>query len=265
MSAVHDLELVRARWRRALAREALDTVDREDFGAKGLARRLRTPSARLLVLPADPELEVVDTDEWLWAWIKNFEAIEVAGRPVHFGNQHVPSAHAAVLVNGSSRREPWNSYLAIHRSGALECGLGDRGAWERMDRDDNLIRVFNLISIVACTWAMLKFGAALREHAVSAGPFQMTIALERTERALLGNLGEGWAEPLDWSNDLPPCGDAHLLWHLELDEWPDEDAAQRIAFRVGDHIEDAWGFSGRRYLARIGEHAGRFDVRQLPS
>jgi hypothetical protein len=265
MSDLHDLELIRARWRRALTCETLDTIDRDDFAMSGLAKRLGTSSARLLVLPLDPELAVVETDQWLWASMKNFETIDVAGRRFHLGAQQVPTAHAVVLVNSYGTRQPWSSYVAIHRSGAIEYGLGDRGAWERNDKEGNLIRVFNLISIVGCTWAMFKFATALRERLAPPGPYHLTVALQRTAGAYLGNVGEGWAEPLSWDNDLPPCADPHLLWHLELDDWPDDDTAQALAFRVGDYVEDAWGFAGRRYLARAGELSGRFDARQLRS
>ncbi len=265
VNELSDGELIRARWRRALRREALDKVDRDGFALGGLARRLGSPSVRLLVLPSDPDAEIVEVDEWLWAWVKNFETMEVAGGRVHLGTQHVPTAHAAALVNSHGSQQPWRSYIAVHRSGAIECGLGDRGAWEREDGEGTLVRVFNLISIVGCTWATLKFATALRERVAANGPFQMTLALHRTEGALLGNVGEGWAEPLSWDNDLPACADRHLLWHLEIEDWPDADGTERLALRVGDYLEDAWGCTDRRYLARVGQLAGRFDSRQVRS
>jgi len=59
MTDIADVELRRARWRRALRREALDTTARDDFAVAGLASRLRAPSVQLLLLPADPEADVI--------------------------------------------------------------------------------------------------------------------------------------------------------------------------------------------------------------
>ncbi len=263
MTDIARLELRRARWRRALRREALDTTARGDFAVAGLASRLRAPSVQMLLLPADPEADRIRIDDDLWAWTSNFQVVNVEGRNVRLGTQDVPTAHAAALVDSYGTGEAWNSYVAIHRSGALECGLGERGAWERKDRDDNLIRVFTLISVVARTWAFLKFGSALQDRTPVEGPFQLTVGVHRTGDAFLGNVGEGWAEPLSWHNELPTCADEHLLWHLELAEWPDDEAIGEIAFAVGDRFEDAWGVRQRRYLARTGALAGRFDIRQL--
>lgn len=263
MTDLVDVELRRARWRRALRREALDTTSREDFALEGLASRLRSPSARIFVLPSDPESESIRLDDDLWVWIKNFQVVNVEGRNLRLGTQEIPTAHATALVDSYGSREPWKSYVAVHRSGALEYGLGDRGAWERNDRADNFVRVFNLISVVAHTWALLKFGTALRERTPVGGPFQLTLGLHRTGGALLGNVGEGWAEPLSWGNEVPACGEEHLLWHMEMPEWPDDDGIRALAFAVGDRLEDGWGVRERRYLARLGERAGHFDVRKF--
>lgn len=263
MTALADLDGQRARWRRSLRREALDDTGREDFAVGGLGSRLRSPSVQLLLLPADPEAHVVSADDGLWAWLRNFQSVNVDGRVVRLGSQEVPTAYAAALVDSYGSREAWTSYVAVHRSGALEFGLGENGAWERADRDENLVRVFNLISIVARTWALLAFGSAIRDRIQPAGPFQLTTAVCRTGGAFLGNVAEGWAEPLTWDNELPPCSDDHLLWHIEMNDWPTSDEIPNIAFAVGDRLEDAWGVQNRRYFASRGPLNGRFDTSKL--
>lgn len=263
MTAVAEAELLRARWRRALERQALDSIDRDDFAVRGLATRLRTPTAHLLLLPADPEGDIVAIDDQLWAWMKNFQVVEVGGHNLRLGSQEVPTAHAAAIVESYGSREPWTSYVAVHRSGAMEYGLGDQGAWERKDNEGSTVRVFNLISIVTRAWALLAFATAFHQRVVLAPPYRLTVALRGTGNALLGNLGEGWAEPREFENRVPPCEEQHLLWHLDLADWPDEEGMQRIAYCIGDRIEDAWGVTQRRYLANRGALAGRLDVRQL--
>lgn len=263
MTSIADIELRRARWRRTLDRNALDDTRRSDFALGGLATRLREPTVRALLLPPDPDADVLPIDEPLWAWLETQKTIAVDGRPVRFGDQQYPTAHAAALVNGYGSTEPWNSYLAVHRSGALELGLGDRGGWERQNRDGEPVRMFNLISVVTYTWAMLSFSAVLNDRVGLAGPSQLTIALRNTKGALLGNVGEGWAESDSFQNTVGGCPEDHLLWHLSIDEPPGEEAQKRLAFAVGDRIEDAWGMTQRRYLARVGDRDGHLDVRRI--
>ena len=263
MTTLADSELVRARWRRALHGHALDDVRRADFALGGLAPRLREPTVQVLLLPPDPEGEVFSFDDELWAWIDAQKTVAVGGRTIRFGDQSYPTAHAAALVRGYGNREPWSSYLAVHRSGAIELGLGDRGGWERQNREGETVRMFNLISIVAYTWAMLMFSAALNERDARSSPRQLTIALRGTRGALLGNVGEGWAEPDSFQNTVSGCLEEHLLWHLSIDEPPDDAGQKQLAFGVGDRIEDAWGVTESRYLARVGDRDGQLDVRRI--
>lgn len=204
--------------------------------------------------------EVLHLDDALWAWLDTQNSVNVDGRAIRFGDRRCPTAHAAALVNGYG--DLWNNYLAVHRSGAIELGLGDRGGLERQNREGEIIRVFNLISIVTYTWAVLKFGAAHFERLSLVGPWHLTVAVHRTKGALLGNVGEGWPEPGSFENS-GSCVDQNLLWHLELQNWPDEEGQQRLAFAVGDRLEDAWGVSHRRYLAARGDRVGRLDLQRV--
>ena len=258
-----DSELLRTRWRRTLDLHALDDVRRTDFALGGLATRLRESTVQVLLLPVDPEAEALHIDDALWAWLEAQKSVAVGGRAVRFGEQNYPTAHAAALVSGYGSTEPWNSYLAVHRSGAIELGLGARGGWERQNREGETVRAFNLISTITYTWAMLIFSAALNERVPLPGPRQLTMALRNTKNAALGNLGEGWAEPGSFENRVGGCLEENLLWHLELDQLPDEGAQQQLAFAIGDRLEDAWGIRKRRYLANRGDLAGRFDHRRI--
>lgn len=262
MTTIDGAELQRARWRRTLKELALDTTARDDFMLGGLTNRLANPTVRLLILPSDPDAVAIDIDDSLWAWLKNSEVFEASRRRIRLGTRQVPTAHAAALVESYGEREPWNSYVAVHRSGAIEYGLGDRGGWER-DHDDARVRMFMLISIVARACAWFGFVSAVRERTVLPGPIQLTVALRNTQEALLGNVGEGWAEPMTMWNEIGGCQDKHLLWHFELDEWPDQEGRQDLAFEVGSRIEEAWGVSQRRYLAREGDLVGRLDTRRI--
>lgn len=263
MNSLADTELLRARWRRALDRHALDRTSRDDFGLGGLATRLRSPSVQLLLLPPDPEAEALHIDSELWAWLEAHQSVDVDGCAIRLGNLQHPTAHAAALVRGYGRSESWRHYLALHRSGAIELGLGDRGGWDTQSPEGEPVRMFNLISVVVYTWALLKFGAAANERLSLNGPWQLAVGLLRTHGAHLGNLGQGWAEPGSFENTFGRCVEPNLLWHLGIDAWPDEEGQQRLAFSIGDRLEDAWGATQRRYLNHRGDRAGHLDVRRI--
>jgi len=110
---------------------------------------------------------------------------------------------------------------------------------------------------------MLNVAIELHGRVGLPAPWQLTVGLIATKDALLGNVGEGWAEPGSWNNSVGGCADENLLWHIELDQVPDEDLRQGLAFAIGDRIEDAWGVSQRRYLARQGERVGKLDHRRI--
>lgn len=247
-------------WRRARAGLGLVEVGSEDFAAGGLGARVPGLSARLLVLPSDPEGTVTEFDGELWQWWLNLNS-QVEGRTIDWGHEHHATLTAMVRHDRVSD-DPWqwNRYLALHRTGALEFGLGTVGA-----REWNGARIFFLISILGRTWASLVQHRAVLERLAPYGPWEVTLAMVRTQGAYLGNVAQGWAEPQNLIDyERLPCVERNVLIRLELVEWPQtDDAIRELAFVIGGRIEDAWGFKGRRFLARIGANAGRFDVAHL--
>jgi hypothetical protein len=263
MTSLADAELIRARWRRTLDRHGLDDVRRSDFGGVGLATRLESPTVQALLLPADPEQDALSFDEEFWEWFQGEQDTTVDGRGVRFGYQKRPTAHAAVFVDDHGRDGAWRRFLGIHRSGAVEMGLGSSGGREYQDDQGETVRIFALTSIVAYTWAMLNITIELQGRVDLPTPWQLTLGLISTKGALLGNVAEGWAEPGSWNNSVGGCADENLLWHFELDQIPNQDLQQDLAFAIGDRIEDAWGVTQRRYLARQGERVGQLDHRRI--
>jgi hypothetical protein len=261
--SVADFELMRARWRRTLETMALDTTRRPDFGRGSLSQRVAANTARAVILPADPEPGAMRFDDDWWNWLEDHKFVEVGGRTLRLGERAHPTAHAAVLAREYGGDHPWNSYLAVYRSGAVELELGDLGAWEHEDRNGNRIRQFNLISIIAYVWGMASVAERLVERTGVGGPFHLTVALVNTGGAVLGNVAEGWAEPHSFENRVGGCADEHLLWHWELAELPAGDDLRELALSVGDRLEDAWGVRQRRYLAHRGELQGSFDHRRV--
>jgi hypothetical protein len=259
MSGLVEQELLRARWRRALDAVALDRTDRDDFASRGLAARLKVVSAQLLLLPCDPEATNLVLDDALANWLQARQSTPLDRITVTLPANLRRTAHALTLAD--TYDQTWDSYLALHRSGAIEYGLGNRGGWDGADRERNAVRIFTLTPIVARVWAVLHLAAELAQQRELAGPYQLTVGVQSTKGALLGSLGEGWAEPGDYQNHVSPCREDHLLWHLELDTLPDQTTARDIAYSVGDRFEDAWGVPQRRYLAHRGGYENELDPR----
>lgn len=90
------------------------------------------------------------------------------------------------------------------------------------------------------------------------------MALRDSHQAVLGNVA---AEPESTfpREDLPRCPDPYVLIRREVFEWPNAEGQQSLAFELGGNVEDAFGFAGRRFLARVEPGAGSFDVSRYQS
>jgi hypothetical protein len=147
MTNIVDQEAQRTRWRRALSGAGLDRDDREDFATGGLASRLTNITTQILLLPADPEADAITIDETLATSLQTRQSVALDRIIVALPGNPRRTAHALALAD--SYNEAWNSYLAIHRSGAIEFGLGDRGGWDGQDRSGNPVRLITLTPAVA--------------------------------------------------------------------------------------------------------------------
>lgn len=259
-------ELQRARWRRA--REPLGLVNpesAESFGTGGLARHVDDVGVRLLILPYDPSASVVefDADFWEW-WMKNRLNPFEGATPTDWGTQSTPTVEAAVRFHQWDGRWNWGAYLALHRSGALEGGLGQRGfrAWPNREGEREH-RGFYLCTIVGRLWVMLHlYQDVLARYSEVRGPSEISLALLRTTDGLLGNVAAGWKDFDGWfPGEAPTCSEPNLLLSRGVTKWLNPDGIRGLAFDLGSQIEDAWGIRDRRFLINQGHTgAGTFDV-----
>ena len=258
--SIHERELLRTRWRRSLFEVGLDSAAREDFALGGLATRLTDVTVQILLLPADPVADAFPINTTTAQWLSDMNSIQLAGVQLKLPDEARRTAHALVLAR-QYNNDSWNSYLAIHRSGAIDWGLGRDGGWTRNDREGAPARQVFLSPVVARVWATVRLASILAaEHDVG-GPYSLSVGIRGTHGAQLGCLSEGWMEPGDFRDHVRPCVDRHLLWRMEFDHVANEVEAEQIAYGIGDRIEDAWGVSQRRYLANRGDYEGKLDPR----
>lgn len=173
MTALADLELRRARWRRA--REACHLLDAEDpeFARGGLAGRLGRVSVRLLVLPGDPEGSTTPVDE---DWLEHLQAVAKEWGKAHgveslWGFGKMATAGGACLYGyDNSSSGPWNQYLCMRSDGGLDVGLG-----AQVFREWDGVKCFFLSAAVGRRWSALAVHAEL--SAKGFGPCEVTLAL----------------------------------------------------------------------------------------
>lgn len=264
-----DVTLVDAQrkcWERSRQAMGVGNPADDGFACGGLASMVEALSVRIVVLPADPAADVIEFDEAFWAWWKEHQTVSVGAGRIRWGQQDRPTAQAALHCEPSSHREneppPVNRYLALQRNGGIDVALGRSGAYVYQDR-----RVFLLTSIVAHVWATVGLMAevAARWPEVSP-PFEMTVAMHGTRGAVLGNVADGWREPLDFGWQPPMCWEQNVFLRLELTRLPvEEDTQQEIAERLGGRVEDAFGSRDRRFRSRVGDSAGHLDLSKFRS
>ncbi len=117
--------------------------------------------------------------------------------PSRWGREALPEATAAIRYNRwTDDRWVLDGYMAMLRSGGLEFGLGRSGSttWRRSPEQDEM-RVFFLTTIVGRIWVALGLYAEVLDRFPIDGRCQITLGLRDSQRAVLGNVAAGWAEP----------------------------------------------------------------------
>ncbi len=96
-------------------------------------------------------------------------------------------------------------------------------------------------------------------------PWEATIVLLGALGSVLGHVAQGWEQP-ERSFDLyghTTCPTESVCLRREIEEMPrEEEGVRNLAFEIGGAIENAWGSSRRRFIARSGPNAGSFDAAQ---
>ena len=260
MESLTETELIRARWRRHLHTEALDTTERDDFARSGLAKRVQDLAFRLLILPYDPDVERFETDDAA-SHLDAHQSINIGNATIRIGTRVIPTAHATALVTQPGDDMPWERYVAIHRNGAIELGLGDRFR-THTDPDGVVSKLVRLVTDASFTWATLDLARSV--HSEPNGQAHLlVVALPDTFEALLCNFGVGYVEPRSHYDQKVRCPNEHLLWHIELDQLPsDPDGTSALALEIASRIANAWGTAQTLYVDRMGDFEGQLSARR---
>jgi hypothetical protein len=261
---LHDWDALRARWMAARTLLGLGDPSAPDFGQAGLGRHAPEVRVRVLVLPADPAQGQIDFDDDTWDWWRQPwpNPFDPDSHP-DWGAEWMPTVEAAVRMRRWTEDRTWDDYLALHRNGALEAGLGRLGSTTFTPRPDaQATTVFFLTTIVGRVWWSLdRYADVIAQRGIP-GPWQVSLGFRGTQDAVLGNVADGWVEPDHaWPEEPPKCRESNLLIMKELEQWPDDVGG--LALAIGGRIEDAWGNAQRRFITRALEGSGQFDVAKV--
>jgi hypothetical protein len=251
--SIPEVEAQRQRWARYGQRQRLDVETGEGFACGGLGRHVGTDlDLRLLFLPADPEADAIRLDIQTRGWLEKHRR----GMPVLRGHRDTVTAEAIVFYDQRRDDHPWQGYVAIHRHGGLEAGLGGLKYPVREGQ------VFPLLTAVGVTWGLARLQSQVAEQWSFASPHELVLAVRKTRGVTSGHFADGWREPGWPLGDDQECLDEHVLVRWEFDGLPDPEV---MAVCVGDRLEQAFGNTLRRHLDRGGEFEGRLNPSILGS
>lgn len=246
-------ERQRSVWRRHRSSIHLTDPFDPNFGRGGLATRVEQVSLRVLILPSDPEAELVTFSEDFWSQFMEDLQDPISGTAAVWGKSERPTWEAACRVDDWNGI--WREVLAVHRSGAVESIVRSKVMWERGDD-----RVFGLVGIVGYVWNTLMVWQEFSAQLNGDFPWEVSVALIGTENSQLGGLARGWRDPYDPIASQLRCTEPGLLFRREVHEQLDGNGIQHLAFEIGDQVENAWGSRHRRYLIWDGELTNEFDA-----
>lgn len=242
------------RWRRS--RDSLRLVDPSaaNFATSGLGGYVDDLRMRLVVQPNVPGCQVIEFDDEFWTWFSEPRRLPFAERSYRWG-QPQPAPHGAALADGDKRGEwSWDQYLAVHRDGGVECGLGQYAA-----HGANGTEYIRLVNILGRVWATLSFTREVRDRYGLEGELEVTLALCNVGDARLGDLAADWTG-MHWEPgryEPRTCADNNVLRVERTEALTCEEDVRDLTYRLGAWIENCWGSTQRRYLTKGG--APTFD------
>lgn len=251
------LDRQRERWRQSRMNLGLHDPEAENFAEGRLPLPVRDLCIRFVILPADPEADVVEFDEEFWAWWMQDPPHPTTGDPTRWPTERRPSAYSAARY-AFADDNLCNSYVACLRSGGLDVALG-RSCGRSGERGALFLGpVVGAVRAAGCWYQNVM------ERLQLDGEIEATLAVKDASNRVLAGFAEGWAPPEHLGEfERRGCAHRHLLLRLECSRddpnWP-----QAVAFRLGGQIEDAYGSASRRFIARAGQFTGQLPPGMVP-
>lgn len=219
-----------------------------------------------LTIPAIWREDLLDTNSSeLHSWISEYKWHHIPDRHPPFLQAGVQACSKGLFLPRwvQTADEGWlEIFLLIRRDGVVEFGLG-REAYSLYEEGT----VFQFIQIVGRLWQYLVFLSNLFERFLPSYSEEtlVIVNIRGTEEALLGNLAEGWKQPLSPPYDTyrPRCLDKHLQIQRKISSGTLANDVEDIVRWFATRIDNAWGqFEPRCYVHRKFDESQPFARRK---
>ena len=244
------------RWLRARARRSLDPMAPR-FGRSGLLGMLNGAGVGVVVLPADDLAQPIEFEDELVSRIpERFGGYTANG--VASLDRVTTTSDALIRFAPGSEGEGWRGFVAVTRSGGVECGVGTTSRYViqegissasgspvlRLYVLAHLVRVAVELQFKVIDWAQEYSGGT-----PIAGPFEVIVVVPDAEEMVLGSLNQGWEEPEQALMPPPRAIETNVTVRVQVDDWPKtEEGIEALMFRTLDRACEAFGDRNQRYL-----------------
>lgn len=247
-----DLDHQRRRWADARRLDHLDLANSANFAAGGLGAHVDSLDLRVRFLPADPLAAPVRLDADAEQWLSEPRSSPHGGRAPDANLLKRATSSALVRYEQYNDERGWTTFVGLHRDGGLDFGEGHAIVHHHDDR------FLPLQPVVGAVWHL----AAMQLEAVQrwkiGGPFEVSVALAGVKGVQLGGFAEGWPGVGGiFGRHAPTCIEPNVLLRIEWDAVDPE----ALAMDVGERLENTFGSTNRRFIARSGDFQGKFDPR----
>lgn len=252
------------RWERARRRWRLDPASAE-FGTGGLMACLDGPGVAAIVMPSEVRAQHLQFENGVPNQVPTtFEGITANGVGT------LP--YTASTSTGFARYSPagdgttWLGYVAVRRDGGVEAAIGSGSRYRAQFRAGpaTIIRLYTVIHMirqaVETQSALLAEDGEVKEVADQLAPFDLVVALPKTDDTWLGCYNDGWEHP-EHLHDPPRPIESNVLVRHQVEQWPTERADRNgLLFKMADRVSAALGDRERRWVARTGANAGTLHL-----
>jgi len=221
-----------------------------------------------LSVPIDWQEESIDTNsEDLRNWLIEYKWLDISGSRSQspFSQKRIQACTEGLIqfqLLETSMEGGLEEFLLIRRDGVCEFGIGKNG-YLLYEKDT----IFHFIEIVGRFWQFLTFLKDFHEmyfNNKNTG-IKIILNLRGTKNSLLGNLAEGWNEPITSSLNSyrPKCNEKHLqIKRNILPNCSDYDVRDIVRW-CATRIDNAWGqFEPRCYVSKELDEATPFAFRK---
>jgi hypothetical protein len=214
----------------------------------------------VVVLPADDLAQPIEFKDELVSRIPERFAGQTANGVASL-DQVTTTSDALIRFAPGSEGEGWRGFVAVSRSGGVECGVGATSRYVIQSGISSasgspVLRLYVLAHLVRVAvelqFKVIEWAGKYTTDTPIAGPFEIIVAVPDAKGTVLGGLNQGWEQPDDALLMPPPRAmETNVMVRVQVDDWPKTDEGiEALMFRTLDRACEAFGDRDQRYRNR---------------